>query len=69
VNTLSNNPTAILHVAHQTIADRLHEAEARGRLRARRAHRRADRRARRRAHLPVGSVRTSPTSSLAKPAQ
>lgn len=69
MNPLTNDPTAFLDIARREVADHIREAAARAHVRAVRAHRRADRRARRRAGLPTPSVPTSPTTSLAKPAQ
>jgi hypothetical protein len=40
MNTLTSNPAAALEMAHQTIADRVHDAESRAQTRAARRHRR-----------------------------
>jgi hypothetical protein len=55
MNILSNNPAASLHIAQQTVADRLDEARVRRRTRALRAERHAAPAARPAAERPASS--------------
>jgi len=70
MNILANNPTATLHVAHQTVADRIDEARLRATTRAVRALRRAARGARPAAERPASSApAAAPTTWFARAAR